>query len=115
MTARHRIAIGAIIATGFVTSASPAFAWISDINANGSYVPAGSATMYPKSAPPSSSAAVVKIIPSSGGFDWGDGGIGAAGGLAISLITIGAAVAISDGRRRPQTTFTQLTESHHVR
>ena len=114
MTARHRIAIGAIIATGFVTSASPAFAWISDINANGSYVPAGSPTMYQKSAPPSSSAAV-KIAPGSGGFDWGDGGIGAAGGLAISLIAIGAAVAISDGRRRPQTPFTQLTESHHVR
>lgn len=103
MTVRHRIAIGAIIATGFATSASPAFAWISDINANGSYVPAGSATMYQKSAPPSSSAATVRIVPSPGGFDWGDGGIGAAGGLAISLVAIGGAVVISDRRRRPQT------------
>ena len=45
MTRVHRIAIGIVVAAGFATSSSPAFAWISDINANGSYVPAGSATM----------------------------------------------------------------------
>lgn len=38
-----------------------------------------------------------------GGFDWGDAGIGAAGGLAISLLGIGGALAISQRRtRRPR-------------
>ena len=115
MTARHRIAIAAVIATGFATSAGPAFGWISDINANGSYVPAGSATMYQKSASPSSSATSIRVSSSSGGFDWGDGGIGAAGGLAISLIAVGGAVVISERRRRPDTALPRLTGSHHAR
>jgi hypothetical protein len=46
MTRLHRITIGIVVAAGFATSSSPAFAWISDINASGSYVPAGSVTMH---------------------------------------------------------------------
>jgi MYXO-CTERM domain-containing protein len=36
------------------------------------------------------------------GFDWGDAGIGAAGGLALAMLGLGAALVIS--RRRPSRT-----------
>jgi hypothetical protein len=36
----------------------------------------------------------------SDGFDWGDAGIGAAGGLAISIVGIGGALTLSQRRTR---------------
>jgi hypothetical protein len=41
---------------------------------------------------------VVRVFVPSGGFDWGDAGIGAAAGLAVSLVAAGGALAVS--RRR---------------
>jgi hypothetical protein len=43
--------------------------------------------------------AIVKVQAPSGGFDWGDAGIGAAGMLALFSIAGGAALLIA-GRRR---------------
>jgi hypothetical protein len=37
---------------------------------------------------------------SGGGFDWGDASIGAAGGVAVSLLGLGGAMAISQRRTR---------------
>jgi hypothetical protein len=37
----------------------------------------------------------VRVIGPSAGFDWGDAAIGAAGGLAISLVAVGATLAVS--------------------
>ena len=55
----------------------------------------------------SQSQAPVSAVPPSapaatpgGGFDWGDAGIGAAGGLAISVVGIGGALALSQRRTR---------------
>jgi len=47
--------------------------------------------------------AVVQISPPpDSGFDWGDAGIGAAGGIALSMIGLGAALTASHQRsRRP--------------
>jgi hypothetical protein len=35
----------------------------------------------------------------SSGFDWGDAGIGAAGGLALAMLGLGGALAVSSQRR----------------
>jgi hypothetical protein len=44
--------------------------------------------------------AVVEVRAPSGGFDWGDAGIGAAGMLALFCIAGGAALLIAGRRRR---------------
>ena len=41
-------------------------------------------------------------VPAPGGFDWGDAGIGAAGGLGLSMLAIGGGLVIAQRRdRRP--------------
>jgi hypothetical protein len=45
--------------------------------------------------------AVIEVQAPSGGFDWGDAGIGAAGMLALFSIGAGSALLISGRRRRP--------------
>jgi hypothetical protein len=57
--------------------------------------------------PSSPSQAPVNAVPPSApaatpseGFDWGDAGIGAAGGLVISVVGIGGALALSQRRTR---------------
>ncbi|MBV8998779.1 MAG: hypothetical protein JO304_06950 [Solirubrobacterales bacterium] len=42
---------------------------------------------------------VVHVVSHDGGFDWGDAGIGAAGGLGLALVGVGGAFAISQQRR----------------
>jgi hypothetical protein len=42
---------------------------------------------------------IVRVIAPQTGFDWGDAGIGAAGGLALSMLGIGGALVISSQRR----------------
>jgi hypothetical protein len=44
--------------------------------------------------------AVVEIDAPSGGFDWGDAGIGAAGMVALFSIAAGSALLIAGRRRR---------------
>ena len=49
------------------------------------------------------SAPTVRMVEApTGGFDWGDAGIGAAGGLAIITLTGGIALATTQRRRRPR-------------
>jgi len=43
---------------------------------------------------------VVRITTPASGFDWGDAGIGAAGGLALAMLGVGGLV-ISHHRPRP--------------
>jgi hypothetical protein len=43
---------------------------------------------------------IVRVTTPASGFDWADAGIGAAGGLALTLLGVGAALTIS-GRRTP--------------
>ena len=43
---------------------------------------------------------VVEVSTSSGGFDWGDAGIGAAGMLALFSIAAGSALLLMGRRRR---------------
>ena len=50
---------------------------------------------------------VVRITAPASGFDWGDAGIGAAGGLALAMLGVGGALAIS--QHRPQRTRRSTT------
>ena len=47
--------------------------------------------------------AVVRVQVPPSGFDWGDAGIGAAGGFALSMIGLGGALAIYQSRSRRTT------------
>ena len=44
--------------------------------------------------------AVVRLQAPASGFDWGDAGIGAAGGIALSMIGLGGALVVSQNRAR---------------
>jgi hypothetical protein len=102
MTTHHRITAG-IVALGLAASAAPASAWQSNINANGSQVPANEPALG-QATPPSSSVSkpptIVRVTVGNSGFDWGDAGIGAAGGLALSMVGLGGALAVSQHRSR---------------
>jgi hypothetical protein len=44
---------------------------------------------------------IVRVnAPSGSGFDWGDAGIGAAGGLALAMLGVGGGLAIAQRRER---------------
>ena len=54
-------------------------------------------------APPAPATQIVRVsAPSS--FDWGDAGIGAAGGVALSMLGIGGALVVSQRRTSRHTT-----------
>jgi hypothetical protein len=102
MTTHHRIkslAVATALALG--TGAPPASAWVSNLNAQGSEVPALSAAGQTPSNPASAQPTIVRVSAPNG-FDWGDAGIGAAGAVAISMLGLGGALALSGRRtRRP--------------
>jgi hypothetical protein len=58
-------------------------------------IPSSSSQTPVNTAPASAPAAT-----SGSGFDWGDAGIGAAGGLAIAVVGIGGALGLSQRRTR---------------
>jgi hypothetical protein len=43
---------------------------------------------------------IVRVITPDRGFDWGDAGVGAAGGIALSLLGVGVALVFSSRRSR---------------
>ena len=51
---------------------------------------------------------VVRITTPASGFDWGDAGVGAAGGLALAMLGVGGGLAISRQRPRPTRPTTGL-------
>jgi hypothetical protein len=105
MTTPQRITTTFAVVLALATGAGPALAGQFNLNSNGSYVPAaGPAHAVNPATPPSVTAGVsptiVRVTAPSGGFDWGDAGIGAAGGFALSMIAIGGALAVSQRRTR---------------
>jgi len=50
-------------------------------------------------ASPGAGATIVRV-EDRGGFDWADAGIGAAGGVALSVLSAGLALLISERRER---------------
>jgi hypothetical protein len=100
MTTTHRIGTGVALALALATAAGPATAGQIDPNAHGSDAPAVSPSLRATNPVPPPS--VVRVTTQSG-FDWGDAGIGAAGGFAITIIGVGGALAATQHRRRTPT------------
>ena len=100
MTTHHRIT-SALAATMLALSIGGAQA-ASASSGHGLLTPVPAARTAP--AAPSSSGGrqptIVRVSPGNGGFDWGDAGIGAAGGFALSMIGLGAAMTFSQQRTR---------------
>ena len=103
MTTRHRITTAVLVSLGFAMSATPALALPTDLTPNGSEVPAGSPSVRSQPAASASQPTIVRVSSSGAGFDWGDVGIGAAGGFALSMVGVGGALAISQSRSRRTT------------
>jgi hypothetical protein len=112
MTTHHRIArsLAVTLALALGVGTAPAVGRTFDVNANGSPIPTGTYTTGHPSAPAYSSRTepIARISPPSGGFDWGDAGIGAAAGFSVSMIGVGGALATSRRRGR-RTRGTALT------
>lgn len=92
------------LALALSSAAAPASARVFNQNAQGSLIfpqQTASASSAPIARPnpgqqtsPGPAPTIVRVtVPS--GFDWGDAGIGAAGGFALSMLGLGAALAIS--------------------
>lgn len=59
--------------------------------------------------PPNVPPVVLGVTAGSSGFDWGDAAIGAAGGIALTMIGLAAALAASQRRTRRASRATALT------
>jgi hypothetical protein len=95
MTTTPRITTGLVVALALATAAAPASARTFELNTNGSYV-----TTPPPSTHADSPATIVVATAHDGGFDWGDAGIGAAGGLGLTIVAVGGALTVSQRRTR---------------
>lgn len=101
MTTHHRIITSAAVALALAVGAAPAAARYDYLGAaENPHIRAGTqppGLVINRGALP---ATVVRVSPGSGGFDWGDAGIGAAGGLALSMVALGGGLAASQRRGR---------------
>jgi hypothetical protein len=88
MLANHRIKKAAALALA-VTAIAPAAATAKPVGPD----PSGATFTMPQSP-------VVRITTPASGFDWGDAGIGAAGGVALAILGVGTALAVSDRHPR---------------
>jgi hypothetical protein len=59
--------------------------------------------------PPNAAPVVLGVTAGTSGFDWGDAAIGAAGGIALTMIGLAAALAASQRRTRRASRATALT------
>jgi hypothetical protein len=120
MTTTHRISTTAALILSLAGAGAPAASAASYSRQDKSIVPAANPTpaaVYSRqdksivratspstttanTAKVSAAAPVVRIQAPTSGFDWGDAGIGAAGGFALSMIGLGAALAVSQHRTR---------------
>jgi hypothetical protein len=111
MTHPQRITTTLAVALALATGAGPALAGQFNLNSNGSFIPAARPAhpLSPATAPSVTagvSPTIVRVTAPSSGFDWGDAGIGAAGGFALSMIGIGGALALSQHRSRSNPALT---------
>jgi hypothetical protein len=103
MTRRtHRLTAAVTAAAALAASASTASAAFVNVT------PGGSSVRIPYTVPAAQPTAV-SANANGGGFDWGDAGIGAAGGIGITMIGVGGALAASHRRTRRPHTVTPLT------
>ncbi|MGZ6616516.1 MAG: hypothetical protein ACXVFQ_19045 [Solirubrobacteraceae bacterium] len=129
MTTTHRIGTTAVLILSLVAASASAASAASYSRQDKSIVPAvnlPSAAVYsrqdksivPATSPSTTAGStakvsaappVVRIQAPTSGFHWGDAGIGAAGGFALSMIGLGAALAVSQHRIRRDRQTTSLS------
>lgn len=90
-TTRRTIITGLILALALASTAAPASAKFFELGANGSYVQVPPPNELAVAAPPT----IVKV---DNGFDWVDAGIGAAAGIALTLVCLGGVFLVSQHR-----------------
>jgi hypothetical protein len=113
MTSTHRITTTTAVILSLATAGAPTAAATASTTTPASTANQPPASVYsrpdksmiPVATPGSAPQALVRIQTPPSGFDWGDAGIGAAGGLALAMIGIGGTLAISQRGRRRGTTF----------
>jgi hypothetical protein len=104
-TTPRRITATLAVVLAVATGAGPVWARPFNLNGNGSYIPVavGSAhAVSPVTAggvTAGTSPTIVRVTTHDSGFDWGDAGIGAAGGVAVVVIALGGALVVSGQRR----------------
>jgi hypothetical protein len=100
MTTRSRTVSSLLVAVTLIAGAPAAMAH----STQQQYGPPGRPNQEKQviAVPPTSAPApIVRVNSPSAGFDWGDAGIGAIGGVAVSMIGVGGVLAFSQRRGRP--------------
>lgn len=99
MTRPRRIVVVVCSAIALAAGAGPAVAGTLDLNSNGSYVesPPTNAQVQNTSGAQAGTPTIVHVAASNG-FDWGDAAIGAAAGLAIAALLVGAGLTVTERR-----------------
>jgi hypothetical protein len=105
MTTRRTTAAIAV-AVALTTSASAASAAVVNVTANGTSVRVPS---YTSPLVDNGSLNAQSTTASGDAFDWGDAGIGAAGGVGLSIVCVGGVLAASHRRDRRPKRATALT------
>ncbi|HET7046992.1 MAG TPA: hypothetical protein VFI54_01880 [Solirubrobacteraceae bacterium] len=108
MTTAHRTATTALLVLSLAATGVPV---ASAQSVGAAHHPPWVYSRQDKSLLPSNDTpqAVVRIISPDGGFDWGDAGIGAAGGFALSMLGLGGALIVSQSRTRRTRQTTSLS------
>ena len=108
MTSTQRITTSLAVTLALAASAAPASASPNHLPSAEPPVPAyaGHTSNPAVTTPPT----IVRLTAPNSGFDWGDAGIGAAGGFALSMIGLGGVLVVSGQRtRRAQPAKTVIT------
>ena len=115
MTTTHRISTTAVLIVSLAAAGAPAASakHVEDAATAANPTPATVYSRQDKSIVPATSPSttaaspakvsaqpVVTVQAPANGFDWGDAGIGAAAGFALSMIGLGGALAVSQRRTR---------------
>jgi hypothetical protein len=104
-TSIHRITALIAVALALALGASTASAAFVNMTAGGTSVRVPSYAGPVSTGAPNTQPTTASAPAASGGFDWGDAGIGAVAGVGLSLVCIGGALATTHRRsRRPRRT-----------
>lgn len=108
MTTHRRIITTAAISLTLGVGATPASAFINTYGSGGRGFssPSPSTIVRPnpdQQVPAAASPTIVHVSAPSNGFDWGDAGVGAAGGFVLSMLGLGGALIVSAQRSRRAT------------
>jgi hypothetical protein len=97
MSTTHRVTTSIALALALAGSAATASARPFNVTSSGTYTPVNVGS--PASGAANAAPTIVRVSAPSG-FSWGDAGIGAAGGLGLSIAGLGGGLVLSNRRAR---------------